>query len=578
MLLCLRVKNLAIIDELEVEFPAGMNVVTGETGAGKSILVDALSLVLGAKGAASMVRTGQPEAEVEALFDISDHAVVREAASAMGVDSGDELVLRRVVQGEVGAKPGVSRAGRTRAYVNGRLASAAQLAELAKGLCDISSQHEHHTLVDAASHMQFLDAFAQLDPLRAQMASSYVELARAHEALATQTERAQKRDEREDLLRYQIGELDALDPKPDEQNALSAERERLRHSERLAELTGGAEDALYSRDDAVCTELSRLTRGVEEAALLDARLLPVAKQLASAHSELEDAARELGSYARTVVHDSGRLAQVEERLDALARVARKYGGGSLESALAHRDRAKQELTELEHGEAHAEQLRAAVSAAEVTARAAAEALSQGRRTAAKKLARAVSKELASLAMGDATISVEVEPARGKAGELAIDGVRLSSTGVDRVEFLIAANPGEAPRPLSEIASGGELSRAMLGLKRVLAGLGPGGLYVFDEVDAGVGGAVAEVIGRKIREVSQHHQVICITHLAQIAVYADAHYRVQKNVDKGRTRSEIVKLGADEQREEIARMLGGIEITRETRAAAREMLKGARRGA
>jgi DNA repair protein RecN (Recombination protein N) len=179
-------------------------------------------------------------------------------------------------------------------------------------------------------------------------------------------------------------------------------------------------------------------------------------------------------------------------------------------------------------------------------------------------------------MGEATITVEVEPAKGKAGELAIDGARLSSTGIDRVEFLIATNAGETPRPLSEIASGGELSRAMLGLKRVLAGLGPGGVYVFDEVDAGVGGAVAEVIGRKIREVSRHHQVICITHLPQIAVYADTHYRVQKSIEKGRTRSEIVRLQVEEQREEVARMLGGIEITRETRAAAREMLKSARR--
>jgi DNA repair protein RecN (Recombination protein N) len=195
----------------------------------------------------------------------------------------------------------------------------------------------------------------------------------------------------------------------------------------------------------------------------------------------------------------------------------------------------------------------------------------------ENLGRAVSKELSSLAMGDATIVVEVEPSKGgRQGEVAIDGAKLSSTGIDRVEFLIAPNRGETPRPLSQIASGGELSRAMLGLKRVLAGLGPGGLYVFDEVDSGVGGAVAEVIGQKIREVSKHHQVLCITHLPQIAVYADTHYRVQKRVDKGRTHSEIVRLSKEDQLEEVARMLGGIEITRETRAAAREMIRTARR--
>jgi DNA repair protein RecN (Recombination protein N) len=565
MLLCLRVKNLAIIDSLEVELPAGLNVVTGETGAGKSILVNALSLVLGARAAPEMVRTGATEASVEALFDVSDHAAVRERAQEMGVDAEDELVLRRVIQSS----------GRTRAFVNGRLASASQLSELAKGLCDISSQHEHHTLVDATSHVHFLDAFAELGPLVEQMQAAYRTLSDAHTALREHSERSDKRQEREDLLRYQIREIEQLGPRPGEQAELAEERERLRHSERLTELTGQAEDVLYARDEAVCSELARVLRGVEEAAALDPRLNRLAEQLSSAHRELEDAARELGHYSRAIVHDSGRLVNVEERLDALTRIARKYGG-SIESAIAHRERAQAELDTLEHGAEHRKRLEQAWSEAASSAREIAERLSAGRKAAASKLGREVSRELKSLAMGDATITVEVEASKGREGELAVDGARLSNTGIDRVEFLIATNPGEKPRPLSKIASGGELSRAMLALKRVLAGLGPGGLYVFDEVDAGVGGAVAEVIGRKIREVSQHHQVICITHLAQIAVYADAHFRVQKSIEKGRTRSDIVRLSSEEEREEIARMLGGIEISKETRAAAREMLKSARR--
>jgi len=565
MLLCLRVKNLAIIDALEVELPPGLNVVTGETGAGKSILVTALSLVLGRRAAPELLRTGASEAEVEALFDVSDHVAVRDRAREMGIEVEDELVLRRVIQAS----------GRTRAFVNGRLASASQLSELAKGLCDISSQHEHHTLVDAASHVHFLDAFAELVPLGVQMLEAHKLLMAAQAALHEHAERTDKREEREDLLRYQIREIEELDPKPGEQAALAEERERLRHSERLSELTGSAEDALYARDEAVCAELSRVLRNLEEASALDPRLSKVAEQLASAHRELEDAARELGSYARMVVYDPGRLSELEERLDALSRCARKYGG-SIESALVHKTRAQAELDTLEHGAEHRKRLESEWGQAASAAREIAEKLSAGRKAAANKLGREVSRELKSLAMGDATITVEVEPAKGREGELAVDGARLSSTGIDRVEFLIATNPGETPRPLSKIASGGELSRAMLALKRVLAGLGPGGLYVFDEVDSGVGGAVAEVIGRKIREVSRHHQVICITHLAQIAVYADAHYRVQKSVGGGRTRSEIVRLDADEGREEIARMLGGIEISKETRAAAREMLKSARR--
>ncbi len=565
MLLCLRVKNLAIIDAVEVEFPAGMNVLTGETGAGKSILVNALSLVLGGRGGPQVVRTGADEAEVEALFDVADHPALRERAKAMGIDTDSELVLRRVVH----------NSGRTRAYVNGRLASASQLIELAQGLVDISSQHEHHTLVEAKNHVHFLDAFAELDPLRDAMASAYRTLTEATAAVAELDQRTQRRDEREDLLRYQIREIEELAPKPAEQLSLVEDRDRLRHSERLASLTLGAEDALYSRDAALTAELARVVRNIEEAATLDPRLIKLSQQLSSAHSELQDAARELGGYARGVVHNPSRLSEIEERLDALSRVSRKYGG-SVEAALQHKERAKAELSELEHGEEHRAALRASVAAAAAKARQVAEELSAARKLAASKLGRAVSKELSSLAMGGATITVEVEPAAGREGELSVDGARLSTLGIDRVEFLIATNAGEIPRPLSKIASGGELSRAMLALKRVLAGLGPLGLYVFDEVDAGVGGAVAEVIGRKIREVSKHHQVICITHLPQIAVYADTHYRVQKSVENGRTRSAIVRLSAEEQREEIARMLGGIEITQQTRAAAREMLKTARR--
>jgi DNA repair protein RecN (Recombination protein N) len=565
MLLCLRVKNLAIIDALEVEFPPGMCVVTGETGAGKSILVNALSLVLGARAEPQVVRTGAPEAEVEALFDVTDHPHVRERAAEMGFDAEEELVLRRVIQAS----------GRTRAYVNGRLASAAQLAEFARGLCDISSQHEHHTLVDAGSHVHFLDAFGALEPLRSSMIEAYRALSEAHNAVVNHGDDSSKRMERADLLRYQIREIEELDPQPGEQTALIEERERLRHAERLAEVTGHAEDVLYARDEALCAELARVLRGIQDTVVLDPRLGPIAVQLASAHRELEDASRELGAYARGVVHDPARLAEVDERLDAMSRLARKYGG-SIESTLQHRERARQELNAIDHGAEHREELEKRRSAAEARAKDVAEKLSAARSAAAKRLGRAVSDELASLAMGDATITVEVEPARGREGELALNGARLSTTGIDRVEFLIATNAGETPRPLSKIASGGELSRAMLALKRVLAGMGPGGLYVFDEVDAGVGGAVAEVIGRKIRDVSRHHQVICITHLAPIAVYADTHYRVQKSVDKGRTRSVIVRLTADEAREEIARMLGGIEITKETRAAAREMLKSARR--
>jgi DNA repair protein RecN (Recombination protein N) len=565
VLTCLRVRSFAIIDELEVELEPGMNVVTGETGAGKSILIDALSLVLGGRARPEVVRTGAEQAEVEALFDVGDDEAARLRVEASGVTVEEELVLRRVVQ----------RSGRSRAYVNGRLASAGQLAELAQGLADISSQHEHHTLVDPRSHLAFLDAFAELDPLRAQVREAYDTLRRAQSALDEQAHAVQTRVEREDLLRFQLQEIDALALQPGEEATLGVDRDRQRHAERLAQVTGGAEDALYASDDALCARIARIASELEQVAALDPTLRPLTEQLSAAEAQLEEVARELGSYARDISLDRERLQELEDRLDAISRLKRKYGG-SVEAVLEHRERAAEQLRAFENSEARAQDLERALSQASEHAGTLARKLSAARQKAAGKLAQAVSRELASLSMGDAKVAVEVAQPQGDSGELCVDGARLAPTGIDRVEFLIATNRGEDPQPLHKIASGGELSRAMLALKRVLAGLGPAGLYVFDEVDAGVGGAVAEVIGRKLKDVAKHHQVICITHLPQIAVFADAHYHVSKNVDGGRTRSEIKRLRAEQQRDEIARMLGGIKITDKTRAAAREMLRGAGR--
>jgi DNA repair protein RecN (Recombination protein N) len=561
MLLCLRVRNFAIIDELEVEFRSGLNVVTGETGAGKSILINALGLVLGGRGSAELVRSGAESAEVEALFDITDDPQARQRAERASVTTERELVLRRVID----------KSGRTRAYANGRMASASQLAELAEGLVSVSSQHEHHTLVDPSSHLFYLDAFGALDAARGQVASAY-DLTQGLSAEYDQAvAKARSRSEREDLLRYQAKELSELDPQPGEIEALVEERDRQRHGEKLISTTGRAEDVLYSGDGAVCETLARVIAELREVAAIDAGLVPLTEHLAGAQLQLEDAARELGSYSRRVFADPHRLAEIEERLDALERLRRKYGG-TVESMLEHRRRAEQELQELATSEERIEALQderdRAVQATEKLAR----ALSIERHKAAQGLGRAITAELGSLGMGDAKVIVEVQQCEPGSDVGAASGPRLSPTGIDRVEFLLATNRGEEPRPLGKIASGGELSRAMLAVKRVLAGLGPAGLYVFDEVDAGIGGAIAEVIGRKLQQIARHHQVICITHLPQIAVFADAHFFVHKVISKGRTRSQIKTLTVAEQRDEISRMLGGIEITDKTRAAAAEMLR------
>jgi DNA repair protein RecN (Recombination protein N) len=468
----------------------------------------------------------------------------------------------------------IDKGGRTRAYANGRLASAAQLADLAEGLVNISSQHEHHTLVDSSSHIFFLDAFGGLEQQRKQVADAHDHLQRLSAEHRQAVAKARNRSEREDLLRYQLREIGEIDPRPGEVESLIEERDRQRHAEKLVSAAGRAEEVLYSGDGAVCEKLARVVAEVREAAALDPGLAPLVDHLAGAEVQLEEAARELGSYARRIVADPDRLTEIEERLSAIERLRRKYGG-SVESVLAHRQRADQELQELSAGEERIEAIQAEREKVAITAEKLALELSIGRRKAAEGLGRAITAELESLGMGDAKVIVDVQSCEPSGDDLSVGGAHLSVTGIDRVEFLIATNRGEEPRSLGKIASGGELSRAMLAVKRVLAGLGPAGLYVFDEVDAGIGGAIAEVIGRKLQQISRHHQVICITHLPQIAVFADGHFFVSKSISKGRTRSQIKRLSAAQQRDEIARMLGGIQITDKTRAAAAEMLRSAK---
>lgn len=565
MLTCLRVSNFAIIDQLEVEFGPGLNVVTGETGAGKSILVAALQLVLGGRGRADVVRTGEKQAEVEALFELGGDGRLLARLDAAGLEPEDELVIRRVVMAS----------GRTRAYVNGRLATAKQLSVLAAGLADISSQHEHHTLVDASTHLSYLDAFGRHDGQRAAIAQAYEVVREAAGQVTSILDRSRDRGEREDFLRFQVGEIEDLAPRQDEADELAAERERLRHAERLATVAGGAEEGLYSRDGALSEVLSRIVGEVRAAAEIDHSLAPVADQLDAAQSQLEDAASELGRYARGISVDPARLGELEDRLDRLGRLARKYGG-TVDDILAHLAQAKAELAELENFDEALATAEAARDEAFAHARDLALALRDKRHKTSKRLGKLISSELSTLGMGGAQVRVELTPLDGRDGELEVDGARLTASGIDRAEFLIAPNKGEDARPLAKVASGGELSRAMLAIKRILAGLGPAGLYVFDEVDAGVGGAVAEVIGQKLADVASHHQVLCITHLPQIAAYGTTHFRVAKAVIGKRTKSHIDRLQPDDRLEEIARMLGGLEITARTRAVAAEMLEQARR--
>jgi len=565
VLVQLTAQNLVLIEHVTLEPGRGFNVLTGETGAGKSMLVDALGLVLGARARPDIVRSGAREATVEALFEVEPGSRVAAKLEAAGIPVGDEeggqLVVRRVIQNE----------GRSRAYLNGRLCTASQLLELAPDLCDIASQHESVSLTDPATHLEYLDAFGKLTSERIALEEAVDAAGQATAELERAAEAEASRAEREDFVRFQLREIDEIDPKPNEEADLENERGRLRHAEKLASSTRHAAERLYEGEGAMCDELGRFAADIDGAAALDGSLGPLARAIESARAELADAARALARYAGSIEASPERLAEVDDRLFRLKKLLRRYGPGT--DLRAQRDALAAELEAAESSQ----ERRAALEKrrAELVAKAAdaARSLSRKRCEAADQLADAIGRELAQLGMGRARVVVEVQSAPASAADaLVVDGARLGRTGIDRVEFLIAPNPGEAPRPLRRIASGGELSRSLLALKRVLAEKGPAGLYVFDEVDAGVGGAIAEVIGHAMADVSRHRQVICVTHLPQIAALADTHFVVSKTETRGRTVTSVRKLATGERVDEVARMIGGLKVGEAARHAAEEMLR------
>jgi DNA repair protein RecN (Recombination protein N) len=563
MLVDLHVSNFVLIERLEIHCEPGFNVLTGETGAGKSIVVGALGLVLGWRGAPDLVRPGSDQAEVEALFDTSRAPRAKALLAEAGLDAGDELVLRRVVQSS----------GRSRAYANGRLCTAAQLSALACELVDISSQHESVALASQTTHLGYLDAFAGLDSDRIELGLAVGNLLALSKQIVELAAAERGRAEREAFLRFQLSAVDEIDPKPGEIEELAAEKTRLRHAGLLGQSTRSAADRLYDKDGAICDDLARIAADLGQATEIDPELHPLSAGVGSARAELQEIARSLGRYAENVESNPGRLDEVEDRLFQLGKLVRQHGA-DISDLLAARERLRAELDSLGGVSDELERQRARLSGLLEHAGKRARDLSAARKRAATRLGKQIGKELGALGMGQAKVVVEIAALGGagrEASDLAVDGARLGPDGIDRVEFLIAPNPGAPPRPLSRIASGGELSRALLALKRVLADVGPAGLYVFDEVDAGIGGAVAERIGRAIADVARHRQVLCITHHPAIAAFADAHFVVDKRDRGGVATTEVTRARGRQRLDEMARMLGGERITAAVRKAAEGML-------
>jgi DNA repair protein RecN (Recombination protein N) len=551
MLELLRVRAFAIIEELEVHFAPGFNVLTGETGAGKSILVEALHLVLGGRAQADSVRTGAEEAEVQALFRPRHPAECDARLQALGLPAaGGELVVRRTVQ----------REGRSRAWVNGALATAAQLQAATRGLLDISGQHEHVGLLDAALHLDLLDAHAQLGELRGRFAEAFAALAEAEKGRAQLDSDESQRAQRADWLRFQLDELTKAMPEPGEDDRLAQERRVLAAAEKLR---AGAQEA-----EAVLAEArpGRAAKKLEEMAAIDPALTALAQAVRGAAAELDEAERELSRYAARAGGDPQRLEEIDERIEVLRRIARKHGG-TLASALQRQGQMTAELATLENHDEELARRQAEVEKLAAAARTLAEDLSRERRAAAGNFGKAVAQELSALGMAHSELSVRFNPA----GEGAIAG--MGPCGLETAELLLSPNPGEELRPLSRIASGGELSRVLLAVKRVLAGSDPVDAYLFDEVDAGIGGATADAVGRALAAVARRRQVICITHLPQIAVFAGKHLTVEKEVLKGRTHSRVAAVEGDERVRELARLLSG-KATDVALTHARELLAAA----
>ncbi|MFM2152874.1 MAG: hypothetical protein RL199_1309 [Pseudomonadota bacterium] len=563
MLSRLRIAHFAIIDALEVSFGPGFNVVTGETGAGKSILIDALHLLLGGRAQSDLVRTGFDECSVEGLFDPLDVAALDARLDTLGLPAcdDDQLVIRRTVH----------REGRSRAWVNGAASTMAQLSQVVRGLVDISGQHEHTSLLDPAGHLKLLDLSAGISGDLSAYRVAFESLAAADKALKALQLNEAERARRIDYLQFQLEEVDKVDPRPGEEESLKADRQRLASAGKLRDATSGAEALLYSRDGSAAELAGSAADDLEKAAALDPALAPLAESLRAAVDQLEEVARDLGKYARGVDDDPARLEEVDERLEAIKKLCRKHGG-DLARVLARRDEMRAELSQLTgHAEA-IEGAEAARAKALKEARRLADVLTKKRTAASTAFAATVVARLSDLDMKRTVFEVRIAP-HGAGAEGAIDAGegRLTADGQDGIEFLLSPNPGEEPKPLARIASGGELSRVMLAIKRLLAERDPVETYVFDEVDAGIGGTTGEVVGRMIGEVACERQVLCITHLPQIAAWGDAHFHVAKTVKDGRTQSAVSRLDGTEAREqEIARMLSG-HLTAASLAHARELI-------
>ncbi|RJR36982.1 MAG: DNA repair protein RecN [Desulfobacteraceae bacterium] len=562
MLVQLSISNLAIISRLETAFRPGLNILSGETGAGKSIIINAVNLILGGRASSELIRSGSEEARIEALFVLPANASLRSLFEEMNLPFQQETVIRRII----------SREGRNRITINDSLCTLTSLSRLGQSLISISGQHEHQLLLRPENHLFLLDEFGGLTEERLALSVLFERHIRLKEECRQLEREIKDREERSELSLFQMEEIDRAEIRQEEDVLLEEERRRLRNSDLLAAIVKGTYHALYERDGAVLAEIGSCLRKMEKGSELDQGIRSVRERLAAIKLDLEEVAYSLREMQERAPDDPFRLEAVEDRLQLLNKLKRKYGP-SLGEVLDFRSRLSGTISDLDQKK---ESLGRASNLAsdiekEIVQKAA--DLSEKRKKAAKALERAAMDELGLLAMGGTRFAVRFSftDSEGQScSSSAMKGIRAD--GRDRIEFMLSTNVGEELKPLSRIASGGELSRIMLALKTILAGKGSVDTIVFDEVDSGIGGATAELVGEKLRSLSAYHQILCITHLPQIACKGETHFLVTKEVADKRTATVISQLNPEARVKEIARLLAGKTVSESAMAHAREILK------
>lgn len=537
MLLSLQIRNFALIDAATIEFGDGLNILSGETGAGKSILVQALEILLGGRGSSDLIRQGEEEAEITGLFTI---------------DGGGERSLRRVM----------TRGGKSKAYVNERPVPVSTLEEEALSLVDLAGQNQHQVLLNPEKHLGLLDAYAGLgDELQdyRQMLGQYRTTLAARRELEGREKEAR---EKEDFLRFQLKEISEAKVQPAEEEALQTEKAVLKNAVRLGEVCERGETALEAGEDSVSERLTRLGRELRQVEAVDPEFSELGRCLEEGLCQIQDVSKRLRDYARKISSDPERLQEIEDRLALIARLKKKHGG-SVEALLQKEEELGRSLHLLDHFQDEIAKIDRQLAERTEGLTSKAKDISNRREKAAQRLGKDVEGELKDLGLSSAKFVFKLTRLE-----------EFGENGFDGGEFLMAPNPGEGLHPLAKIASGGEISRVFLAIKKILGAIRSSETCVFDEVDVGIGGRVAEVIGRNLSQLAAKKQVVCVTHLPQIACYADHHFVIQKKTEQGRTSTRVRLLETEQREKEIARMLGGLKITEQAVAHAREMLKTA----